>query len=206
MFMFLFIINIIISLSFSSNLVYIEEDINDNKVLTRNLGEIKHTKAFYCVNPADEKVYNETYHKCHLFNTNCTQYSDSTKMYPCVCKKEYATKEGDAIYCEYKRKRQLVAFLLELFVGFGAGHFYRGNNLMGALKLCAFLFGIYIICLFPLTLKCFDSCCENDCCVVVVSIFFFLCSAGLAFWFVFDLTKWGKNKYLDKNGIELLHW
>lgn len=74
--------------------------------------------------------------------------------------------------CEIKQKKQLTAFLLELFVGFGAGHFYRQHYLMASLKLVAFIFGIYVICLFPLTAKCVTDCCDSDCLVVLVSIIF----------------------------------
>ena len=71
------------------------------------------------------------------------------------------------------KKKQLTAFLLELFVGFGAGHFYRHHYLMASLKLVAFVFGIYVICLFPLTAKCVTDCCDSDCLVVLVSILFY---------------------------------
>ena len=129
----------------------------------------------------------------------------------CVCITGYVTgsdynKNLKDIYCDYKQKKQLNAFLLELFVGFGAGHFYRGNYLMASLKLVAFLFGIYIICLFPLTAKWISDCCDCDCLVVLVSIFFYLAACGLAFWFIFDLVYFGKNKYKDKNDVPLLNW
>ena len=92
------------------------------------------------------------------------------------------------------------------FVGFGAGHFYRANYLEASLKLVAFLFGIYIICLFPLTAKCVADYCDCDCLVVLISLFWFLVSAGLAFWFIFDLVWFGKNKYLDKYDYCLSEW
>ena len=119
---------------------------------------------------------------------------------------EYNKNLDDKNYCDYKQKKQLTAFLLELFVGFGAGHFYRGNYLMASLKLVAFLFGIYIICLFPLTAKWISDCCDCDCLVVIVSILFYFAACGLATWFIFDLVYFGKNKYKDKNDVPLLKW
>ena len=68
----------------------------------------------------------------------------------CVCVTGYVSgfkynkNLDNSLYCDYKQKKQLTAFLLELFVGFGAGHFYRGNYLMARLKLVAFLIGIYM--------------------------------------------------------------
>ena len=107
----------------------------------------------------------------------------------CICKEEYATINGKL--CSVERKKQLTAFLLELFVGFGAGHFYRHHYLMASLKLVAFVFGIYVICLFPLTAKCVTDCCDSDCLVVMVSIIFYLYAAGLATWYIFDLVYFG---------------
>lgn len=128
----------------------------------------------------------------------------------CNCTNEYANdanKGTDKPYkCTYERKKQLTAFLLELFVGFGAGHFYRANYLEASLKLVAFLLGIYIICLFPITAKCAADCCDCDCLVVLVSLFWFLISVGLAFWFIFDLVLFGKNKYKDPYGFCLAYW
>ncbi len=137
---------------------------------------------------------------CERKNADCN--SDYTK---CTCYKGYTTSKEGKI-CGYEQKRQLTAFLLELFVGFGAGHFYRGAYLFASLKLVAFIFGIYIICLFPLTAKCVSDCCDCDCLVILVSIFFYLCACGLAFWFIFDLVQFGKNNYKDKNGYELFSW
>ncbi len=82
---------------------------------------------------------------------------------------------------------------------------------MASLKLVAFVFGIYVICLFPLTAKCVTDCCDSDCLVVLVSILFYLYALGLAFWYIWDLVYFGKNKYKDcSNGndkcIDLIHW
>ncbi|MCQ2820949.1 MAG: TM2 domain-containing protein [archaeon] len=163
MFLFLLCFNFFLSFSFSQRIIYFEEE---DRVL-RDLSNKEVKIVFKCVktpsNETEESEFEE--HPCKLENTNCTDYGQI-----CECKKEFATKEGAEVFCEYKRKKQLTAFLLELFVGFGAGHFYRGEYLMASLKLAAFLFGIYIICLFPLTVKCFDSCCESDCCIILISI------------------------------------
>jgi TM2 domain-containing membrane protein YozV len=104
------------------------------------------------------------------------------------------------------RKKQLVAFLCELFLGFGAGHFYSERYSFAILKLFAFLFGIYIICLFPLSAKCISDRCDNDYLVITVSCFYYLCAVGLAFWFIYDLVQFGQNNYYDGNNVQLLPW
>ena len=179
----------------SATFRYLEdEDINQNG--ETDLLNLKETKYYNCVQSADN---------CTLANMNCTE--DKTN---CTCKDGYVTTEKSK-YCELaQKKKQLTAFLLELFVGFGAGHFYRHHYLMASLKLVAFVFGIYVICLFPLTAKCVTDCCDSDCLVVLVSIIFYLYALGLAFWYIWDLVYFGKNKYKDCSSkvdcVDLIHW
>ena len=171
--------------------------------------------------PSDDPAENETVtdkincnitnkHKCILENMDC---ENKTEGINCTCKEGYYDNNEDKInadYCSIEKKKQLTAFLLELFVGFGAGHFYRHNYLMASLKLVAFFIGIYLICLFPLAAKCVTDCCDNDCVVIIVSIFFYLYALGLAFWYIWDLVYFGKNKYPDCSNedvcIDLQKW
>ena len=153
----------------------------------------------------DAVITNCTKDTCEFDNMNCTE--DNAEY--CKCKDEYASIKSESKKCTIKRKKQLTAFLLELFVGFGAGHFYRHHYLMASLKLVAFIFGIYVICLFPLTAKCVTDCCDSDCLVVMVSILFYLYAAGLATWYILDLVYFGKNKWKDCSHDEeifFLHW
>ncbi len=155
------------------------------------------------------EVFNCTSDTCVLDNTNCSSSSnDSVTYINCICNTGY-TSISTSKKCEIKQKKQLTAFLLELFVGFGAGHFYRQHYLMASLKLVAFIFGIYVICLFPLTAKCVTDCCDSDCLVVLVSIIFYLYALGLAFWYIWDLVYFGKNKYNDCSNseeVQFLPW
>jgi len=126
----------------------------------------------------------------------------------CLCNFGYYTNKKDTnpVRCDYLQKLQLNAFLLELFVGFGAGHFYSERYLFASLKLIAFLFGIYIICLFPITAKCISDRFDSDFFIFFISCFYYICAIGLAFWFVWDLVMFGMNKYADGNGNPLLNW
>jgi len=150
-------------------------------------------------------------HKCKFDNMEC---ENKTLGINCKCNDDkYYSNFNDTLdeeYCAVEKKKQLTAFLLELFVGFGAGHFYRHHYLMASLKLVAFFIGIYLICIFPLTAKCVTDCCDNDCVVIVVSILFYIYALGLAFWYIWDLVYFGKNNYPDcshgDNCIELKPW
>lgn len=210
MFLFLFLFNFFLSLSTSKDVVSVGDKQIANEIFKDELplrmleeeesvcdftkGEDKEITRFNC----SEENVNCT----HLDRLNCIDTTHTN----CTCKPEYASISECSVKCEYERKKQLTAFLLELFVGFGAGHFYRGSYLIASLKLVAFIFGIYIICLFPLTAKCISECCDCDCLVVLVSLLFFACSVGLAFWFVFDLVRFGKNLLTDKYNIKLKQW
>ena len=193
--MILFFLSIVISSVYSSeekNFRYLEED--EEKEENESDKNLIKNKEYDCIAEKD---------KCVMENMECNETNTS-----CVCKEHYV---DGAKYCEYKqKKKQLTAFLLELFVGFGAGHFYRHHYLMASLKLVAFVFGIYVICLFPLTAKCVTDCCDSDCLVVLVSILFYLYALGLAFWYIWDLVYFGKNKYKDcthkDHCIDLIHW
>ena len=148
---------------------------------------------------------------CNMDHIKC---ENETTNENCVCEKGYYPNFDNKLkgvkFCELEQKNQLTAFLLELFVGFGAGHFYRHHYLMASLKLVAFFIGIYLICLFPLTAKCVTDCCDSDCLVIVISIFFYLYALGLAFWYIWDLVYFGKNKYPDcshdQGDIDMKPW
>lgn len=144
-------------------------------------------------------IYDCTQVSCPFDKMDCSNENQF-----CQCKEAYTTID-DKI-CGYEKKKQLVAFLLELFVGFGGGHFYTERYLMASLKLVAFLFGIYIICLFPFTAKCMGDSCDSDWGVIVTSCFYYLYSLGLASWFIIDLVWFGKNLYPDGNNQTLLPW
>jgi hypothetical protein len=139
---------------------------------------------------------------------NCTINKDN-----CDCDIGYLSvildnqdPKGPLLKCNYEQKSQLRAFLYELFLGFGAGHFYTGRYKFGGAKLSAFIFGIFIICLFPIIAKWLSEKLESDCLVLTVSCFYYLCSIGLAFWFIYDLVEFGGNHYLDGNNQPLLSW
>jgi len=191
-------------LAMGSSFVYSSESSNSNSLRYLEDEDIELRQ----LEDSKDQKYNcsgEIAAKCNIEHMDCKNENQE-----CTCKAEYATDPNGSRYCEVERKKQLTAFLLELFVGFGAGHFYRHDYLMASLKLVAFVFGIYVICLFPLTAKCVTDCCDSDCLVVLVSIIFYLYALGLAFWYIWDLVYFGKNYYPDKSHkdfeIDLQHW
>lgn len=98
----------------------------------------------YCEgdNPNGNKVGCSTYGNCNFnlyeyFNSNS---SNNGKKAKCVCNLGYSSYDVDIGYesttkCCYKQRSQMTGFLLEIFLGFGIGNFYLGDNVMGVLRL-----------------------------------------------------------------------
>ena len=138
--------------------------------------------------------YPEQAIKCNMTNMECI---DTKYLHHCSCKDGYITyPKNNNYYCNLEQKKQSIAFVLELCVGFGAGHFYRSAYTMGALKLVAFVFGIVFICTFPITAKCVSDC-DCECIAIILSIIYYLYLCGLAVWYIWDLVYFGKNEYGD---------
>jgi hypothetical protein len=125
----------------------------------------------------------------------------------CVCTHGYTTYPPDSNpQCNYELKRQKTAFFYELFLSFGAGHFYCERNLMAAMKLVCFILGILIICLIPITTKYLSERINSDVLVITVSCVYYIYALGLAYWFIYDLVMFGLNRYKDGNGLDLVPW
>ena len=54
--------------------------------------------------------------------------------------------ELNDVRCCYEQKKQMMAFLLEMFTGMGIGHFYLENYFLGFFKLCFNVFMYVVIC------------------------------------------------------------
>jgi hypothetical protein len=136
----------------------------------------------------------KNYGTCELVNTE----------YVCNCDSKYTTyPEESEIKCNYERKRQLKAFLLEFFLTYGAGHFYTHNYKYAIPKLCVFVF---LYCLF-IGLRIISKAKEeNKTANLIICISAAICFVGMISWQIYDVVKYAQNKYKDGNGIELRGW
>ena len=99
----------------------------------------------YC---ASEKYGCSIYGNCNfkIFDYFKENNTEEDRLPHCECNMGYTSfditqlKSSNNILCCYKQKGQLTAFLLEMFLGFGIGHFYIGNYYFGALKLVVQVF------------------------------------------------------------------
>ena len=144
-------------------------------------------------------------------NKNCqAPYGVCADASTCRCLNGYANfvAEGQAFpgsYCNYEQKKQLVAFLLEMFVGMGVGHFYSGRVLFGVFKLLILLgplvLGVLMCC--SSIVKSSDT---STCMGLVVMIGSCACICTAVVWQLVDLIMFGINSYKDGKGVPLAHW
>ncbi len=63
----------------------------------------------------------------------------------CLCMPDFAHVDKGYLSCTYKKKKLIIAGLLELFLPFGLGHYYAGHYRTGAIKLI-YNFLVYSLC------------------------------------------------------------
>jgi hypothetical protein len=141
--------------------------------------------------------------KCSI--TNCPKKRGECDVdNNCSCFPNYITIEDEKypFSCNYELKKQLNAFILEFFIGFGIGHLYVGNTQIASIKLVSYFTMYFILCFFP-------YCAFQSKMNFFKSMVPFLQTISLltiVFWQIKDSIWFGLNYYTDGNGIVLQHW
>jgi len=122
----------------------------------------------------------------------------------CNCSDRNATVPEDNLQnCKYQKKSQLLAFVLESFVTFGAGHFYIEDFKVEFLKLFVWVLAYFIF----ISIR-FIANKENNNSSSGVMIAFFACF--FCYFMVLrknsNMVLFGINKIKDGNNIELVSW
>ena len=135
---------------------------------------------------------------------DCVQFSDDPQKYFCECHKGYDTYPSDnSIKCNYKKKSQVKAFLLELLLCYGAGHFYIHNYKRAIPKLIVFAFFYCLFIALRIITKAKE---ENKKANLIISISAGISLIGMITWQIIDLVGFGKNQFDDENSIGLKDW
>lgn len=135
--------------------------------------------------------------------------SNNVSFITCICDRGYTDDpKNPDIKCCYKKKSQFAAFLMEILIGFGAGHLFIQNYTLGIIKLC-----------FQVTACC--SCCLIGFCFcyktnkhneepsnkqIFLNVLFLFGILLFFIWQLIDLVLFGINYYKDGNGIEMESW
>ncbi len=122
----------------------------------------------------------------------------------CDCLPEFSTFPIDSpAKCNYMRKKQYIAFLLELCITYGAGHFYTENYQLAVPKL---FFWIVSYCLFIVLRMIIKSNEDSTAASLIVALTSYLFCACMLCWQIADLALFGLNIYTDGKGQELIPW
>lgn len=144
--------------------------------------------------------------KCIITQGYCKEKSSPSKDddKECVCFEEYGTIQNNFNYeCNYKKKSQLKAFLLELFLSNGAGHFYLENYYLAIPKLLVWVFSYYFFIVLRITCKSAED--NKKTSLIIASLALFFC-LGMLSWQILDVVLFALNKYTDCNGIDMSSW
>ena len=134
----------------------------------------------------------------------CREYDDDPGKFFCECIDGYASyPEDNNIQCNYKQKLQLKAFLLELFLCYGAGHFYIHNYKLAIPKLVVFVFFYCLFIALRIITKAKE---ENKKANLIICIGAGISFVGMLSWQIIDLINFGKNNYKDGNNVPLRKW
>lgn len=122
-----------------------------------------------------------------------------TRDNKCFCVDNYTTvanKEYGEYQCNYFQANHSLVFGLEFLIGFGIGHFYLGNIVLGSIKFSFVFITAVIVAIHP----CFS---ENN--KAARPLFFLKIVLGLiyVFWQIVDGILISTKFYTDSNGISM---
>lgn len=124
----------------------------------------------------------------------------------CQCLQGYITvqSQNDHTLCNYAQKKQVIAFMLEMFGLIGFGFIYIGYYFRGLMKIFVFfmiiVYGTQFIIVFLReksdTQAAYFFKLALSCCCICLPIF----------WHFLDLVNFAFNSFNDTNGIPLESW
>lgn len=140
---------------------------------------------------------------CLNFNSTCINLT-------CICSPSYTTFPNSTYRCNYRRKSQTTAFLLEFFLTFGVGHFYVQFYQFAVPKFFFWLIGIFLFMSYRIISKQKEN--ENededdvDTTNLILALIACIFGYGMLVWQISDVILYGINYYTDGNLIGLEPW
>jgi len=173
--------------------------ISDQDKIILEINSKKNTDtSFTNIQRRDFYTYANLSEKCNT--SNCPAPNSCASDHICRCSEDRANFDENAfgeydrnipqVYCNYTRKKQLIAFILE-FCFISVGHFYIGSYVLGFLKLFSLISAIFIATRF-----------EEKWSKILSTIIFSL----LCIWWAIDSALFAVNFYPDSNKVLLMEW
>ena len=125
----------------------------------------------------------------------------------CICNEGYTTINFPTYHvnCNYKQVSRTKAFLIELFFGFGLGHFYTGRTGMGLFKL--FCYSLFCSCccgsLYMIKKIREEMEAEDHPYVSLLFVLSIVYKVILVLWQLIDSVLFLINYYPDGKGVQL---
>jgi hypothetical protein len=143
---------------------------------------------------------------CNKDSCSEPNYCISNKV--CKCVGDFITydleRKNDK-FCNYKRKRQLTALLLEFLFPIGFGHFYSERMLCGMIKFIVYIsIGSYGIVMLFKGLPRWNTIRKSSVDELLHYILAPLLIFVLGIWHIFDLYMFLSNKYYDGHGVSMV--
>ena len=149
---------------------------------------------------------------CVSSNSTCFIDNVNQANKTCICSDQYATFPHDSLLqCNYQRKSQLTAFLLEFFITFGAGHFYVEFYQFAIPKFCFWLIGLFLYIAYRIISnkkkdEDEDDDDNEDTTNLILALISCIFCYGMLVWQIADVILFGVNYYTDGNLINLHAW
>ena len=124
--------------------------------------------------------------KCDLNHGKCQKNPDHNNEYYCECNKGYITyPEDNEIKCNYKKKSQLIPFLLEIIFCCGFGHLYFGKYIPALIKFFGCVLMLYLYSNYSINKE------KLSTVVIVITSVNFI---GILLFQIYDIFNFGKNQ------------
>ena len=153
-------------------------------------------------------IYNEEFlpEKCFQLCSKIGGLCDNDLK--CICQKGYSTdfSEENFQFCNYKQYNKVITGFIELFFGFGSGHFYCKRYLNGYIQLSIeFIFCCMMACLISIYYG-FDNLINNGYPYYTNIISYYYLPILIfifALWQIVDSILFFCSYFKDGNGINL---
>ena len=155
--------------------------------------------SFHNIKSIKQNDFRFKFPRCN--KSNCPRNRGiCTRDNKCICLKNYMTHENFTEYgefqCNYLQSNQANIFILEFLFGFGTGHFFLGNYIIGLIKLVFTLTTAFLVAVSP----CLE---ENKMLSPRLTKTKNYMIVGYVIWQLFDGAMILMNKYKDSNGVPM---
>ena len=124
---------------------------NNRKISDKDLPKVSNNTKYELPYFSNDNIFKNALIRskstCNYINC-ASPYGQCIDPHRCVCYQGYVDEpyllNNKIQFCLYKQKSQLIAFLLELILFFGAGHLYSNRFILAFLKFMFILLSLFI--------------------------------------------------------------